>query len=224
MSRFLEILIISASVFLIVMSANCGYHVVCRDVNQSWLAMAMASGHDLLVLVNKQNSIDNYAPTDLVSLAKLGASSRQIRQVVYPDLSRMLSDAKSQGVNIKIISAYRSFSRQSALFGYYQKHFSNADTFSARAGYSEHQLGTTLDFGTGNAKIDLTAKFADTSQGQWLAQHAWQYGFMMSYPQGQQAVTGYIYEPWHFRYIGLGAAAKCHNSGLVLQQCLMGGL
>ncbi|NLA46732.1 MAG: M15 family metallopeptidase, partial [Firmicutes bacterium] len=93
-----------------------------------------------------------------------------------------------------------------------------ANRFSARPGQSEHQLGTTVDFGGTSA--DWTTGFANTKQGKWLLNNAHLYGFALSYPEGKESVTGYIYEPWHFRYIGVAVAKEWKESGLVLCEFL----
>lgn len=176
---------------------------------------------DLLILVDKQHAIDSSAPADLIELSPLGAPGKYIRNVTFPSLQSLFWDMKKQGLPIKILSAYRSYRTQKNLFFFYKKMFgSEAYRFSAEAGHSEHQLGTTVDFGIGNSKIDFTQKFADTPQGQWLEAHVWEYGFVESYPKDKEQITGYIYEPWHYRFIGLGVAKQWHESGLTLREFL----
>ncbi len=185
-----------------------------------FLAKILRDGSYLLNLINKDNSVERYAPEDLVDLAQLGAKGQSIRQEVYEHLQIMMGDAESAGAPLKIISAYRSYEQQKQVFGYWSARDPNANTYSAEAGHSEHQLGTTIDFGTGDRKTDLNWKFADTAQGKWLAENAWSYGFAMSYPKGQEETTGYVYEPWHFRYIGKDTAREWHESGLTLSEYL----
>lgn len=176
---------------------------------------------DLFSPVDKEQEIGNYAPSDLVELSGLGARGKYIRQAVVADLRSLMEDMKKQGKPIKILSAYRSFSTQRWLYAFYKRLFGDeANRFSAQAGHSEHQLGTTIDFGIGNSKIDLTAKFAATPQGIWLEANAFQYGFVQSYPAEKEEITGYMYEPWHYRYIGKESAQKWHESGLTLREFL----
>ncbi len=170
-------------------------------------------GDYLFSLVTKKNSLDKYRPNDLVSLSEFGAPDKYIRKVAYENLKNMISDMNKENLKIIIISAYRSYNTQKSLFAFYYRIFGkSAFQFSAEAGHSEHQLGTTLDFGVGDKNIDLQGAFALTGQGQWLRNNAWKYGFVMSYPEGKNETTGYIYEPWHYRYIGKEASREFYNS------------
>jgi D-alanyl-D-alanine carboxypeptidase len=92
---------------------------------------------------------------------------------------------------------------------------------SARPGHSEHQLGTTADISNADVGYRLTEEFGETPAGRWLAENAWRYGFVLSYPEGAEAVTGYKYEPWHFRWVGEAAAAAVRDSGLTLHEWLL---
>lgn len=135
----------------------------------------------------------------------------------------MIADAKKQGILLKSISSYRSFSYQSQLYAnYVKKHGKKeADRFSARPGFSEHQTGLSFDFGGQNNSANwLKGTFGDTKEGKWLAANAHKYGFILRYPKGKESITGYMYEPWHFRYIGGVAAAKVKASGLTLEEYL----
>lgn len=185
-----------------------------------FLAKILRDGNYLFNLVNKENTIEKYVPPDLVELSKLGAQGQYIRQAVYDPLQEMLEGAASAGAPLKIVSAYRSFERQEQVFGYWSRRDPNANIYSAEPGHSEHQLGTTIDFGLGNTKFDLRWEFAGTAQGKWLEENARQYGFVMSYPKDKEGVTGYIYEPWHFRFIGKEAAKEWLESGLTLSEHL----
>ncbi|HSJ36989.1 MAG TPA: M15 family metallopeptidase, partial [Planococcus sp. (in: firmicutes)] len=134
-------------------------------------------------------------------------------------VSAMLRDAKAQGLHVTIVSGYRSYSRQAALYNDYVKRFGKkeADRFSARPGHSEHQTGLAYDFGK---TTRLTGSFGDTKEGKWLAANAHQYGFILRYPKDKEHITGYMYEPWHFRYLGTQNATKVKNSGKTLEEYL----
>lgn len=121
--------------------------------------------------------------------------------------NQMKEAAKADGVNIYIISGYRSYSYQKALYDGYVKTYGKAltDTFSARPGNSEHQSGLAADLN----KID--DNFGNTKEGKWLDENASKYGFILRYPKGKQNITGYKYEPWHFRYIGEKASGLYQN-------------
>jgi zinc D-Ala-D-Ala carboxypeptidase len=183
----------------------------------------ISDGNYLLALVCKETTLkSDYAPADLQRIPEYMFPARELwlREEALRQLEMLWQAADADEVNLTIISAYRSYDYQKSLFQNYAANYGDeeANRFSARAGQSEHQLGTTVDFG--GTAVDLKAAYAETDQGRWLADHAYQYGFAMSYPQGKEEITGYIYEPWHYRYIGLEAAAQWFESGLSLKEFL----
>lgn len=173
----------------------------------------------LTARVNKKISIGNYVPADLVTLETFtNGSGFYIRKVAFSDLKALVSDMQAASVPVKINSAYRSFDDQTKLYNDGIAQNPKNSTIIAQPGFSEHQLGLALDFGavtTGPAK-----GFANTSQSKWLAANGYKYGFALSYPSGKEAITGFTYEPWHWRYIGRDLAAEWKQSGLVLDQYL----
>lgn len=159
---------------------------------------------DILTLVDKRTQLPaDYAPADLVTLQKFGnrlilnRDGLALRAAVMPDLLAMVEAARQDGIQLDISSTYRSYEYQRDLFAYWVEELGRAEAerVSARPGASQHQLGTTLDFGS------VTLEFAEHPAGVWLAEHAGRYGFSLSYPNGYEDVTGYDYEPWHFRWI-----------------------
>ncbi len=119
---------------------------------------------------------------------------------VIPFFEDMLADAKEDGVELWVTSAYRSFYDQASLKGAYTVTYgSGANAFSADQGFSEHQLGTTIDFTTSNMNGGLTNAFASTPAYEWLTKNAHKYGFTLSYPESN---AYYVYEPWHWRFVG----------------------
>ena len=122
---------------------------------------------------------------------------------------RMQADAASQGISLSIISGFRSYSRQSTLYNNYVNRDGKAaaDTYSARAGHSEHQTGLAADINS------LYQSFIDTPEGKWLNNNCHKYGFIIRYPKGKESITGYIYEPWHIRYVGVDIATSLYNGG-----------
>ena len=166
----------------------------------------------------------DYAPNDLASVAQAGlGGNRMVRSLVIDDLREMASAARAAGAPIAVASAYRSHQEQARLFqGYIDRDgYDQAARESARPGHSEHQLGTALDFKSrgGPAPWSL-ADWAETPAGAWMSDHAWQFGFVMSYPAGASEVTGYMYEPWHYRYVGRENAASIHDSGTTTREWL----
>lgn len=155
---------------------------------------------------------ENYIPSRLTSINVQylldKASTKQIHAGVDPFLSSMMDDAARAGIDLKIISAYRSFEDQMLVkTGYKMTYGSGANQFSADQGYSEHQLGTTLDFSTSKLKT-LSTQFDKTDAYTWLSGNAYKFGFILSYPKGN---SYYQYEPWHWRFIGIQLATRLHD-------------
>lgn len=134
----------------------------------------------------------------------------------YAALQEMFQGAAAEGISLEIVSGYRSFNRQSTLYNNYvaRDGVEAADTYSARAGHSEHQTGLAFDLNS------LEESFGETREGIWLKEHCWEYGFIIRYPQGKESVTGYMYEPWHVRYLGKTVAKSVFDSGLCLEEYL----
>lgn len=124
--------------------------------------------------------------------------------------------AANQGLDIYLSSGFRSYETQARIYGSYVDSYGkeSADTFSARPGYSEHQTGLAIDVNT------IDDSFAGTPEAEWLAKHAHEYGFIIRYPKGKESITGYKYEPWHIRYLGVEKATEVYNSGLTLEEFL----
>jgi D-alanyl-D-alanine carboxypeptidase len=165
-----------------------------------------------------------YKPTDLrtTSYASLNGGF-SVRRHVIADLKLMAEAARRAGARLAVQSAYRSYATQKSTFDYWVRVHGYAVALkeSARAGHSEHQLGTTLDFRSygGSAPWNYT-DWGTTRAGTWLKANAYKFGFVMSYPKGKTSVTCYTYEPWHYRYVGRARAAKIRASGLTLRQFL----
>lgn len=124
--------------------------------------------------------------------------------------------AANEGLEIWLASGYRSYDTQNRIYNNYVDSYgkASADTFSARAGYSEHQTGLAIDVNT------IDDSFAGTPEAIWLENHAHEYGFIIRYPKGKESITGYKYEPWHIRYLGIDKATEVYNSGLTLEEFL----
>ena len=188
------------------------------------------NGNDLLVLVNKEYKLPStYAPSDLVKASNSGirrGESYYLRNILITDLTNMINDAKSSGIDLSIVSGYRSYQTQVNTYNYWLSKNNNnveyVDTFSARAGHSQHQLGTVIDFSSNEILDALGDHFANTNASRWLVQNAHRYGFVISYPLGYESITGYKYESWHYRYIGISNALEMKNSGMILETYLMG--
>ncbi len=170
------------------------------------LFQAIQNDEELLLLVNKRSYLpENYQPNDLVEINNsLTANKKKLilRKIILPDLIKMFGDAASEKIYLKIISAYRSYEEQKNVYLQWIKILGEeeAKRVSAVPGASQHQLGTTVDINS------LDISFAKTKEGKWLNENAYKYGFIMSYPEGQEDLTGYRFEPWHYRYIGKDAS------------------
>ncbi len=158
---------------------------------------------------------ENYVPSLLSNIDTKYLYTKnkplQIHDRVLPFLQSMLNAAANDGVTIQVISAYRSFGTQATLKSSYKVIYGagTANQFSADQGYSEHQLGTTLDFTTPVVGATFSG-FQKTDAGKWLDANAYKYGFILSYPADN---TYYEYEPWHWRFVGLDLALRLHNEG-----------
>ena len=184
----------------------------------------LVDGDYLFNLVTKENALlQSYSPKDLVDLKGLSLASKTVyvRKIILPSLQKMIEDAQKQGIKLEVVSGFRSYEYQKYLYQQSIKNMSQAYTekFIAKPGHSEHQLATTIDFGC-FCSSNMTENFENTTQGKWLLANASSYGFVLSYPKRKTQITGYIYEPWHFRYIGSQEAILLKQSGLTLVEYL----
>ncbi len=157
---------------------------------------------------------EHFIPEKIVTIEKKytynETVSKSIHAKVEPYLNDMIDDAQDDGVKLWVVSAYRSFREQASLKGAYTTNYgSGANTFSADQGYSEHQLGTTIDFTTEGINGGLSG-FETTKAYEWLTKNAHKYGFTLSYPKGNKY---YVYEPWHWRFVGKDLAKDLHSDG-----------
>ena len=176
--------------------------------------------NSLWVIVNKQHPLIpvTYAPSDLrtpnVTLRVPGAAEMQMRAAAATALEKMFVGASADGYKLEISTAYRGYNYQKSLYDGYvsSQGQAAADQESARPGYSEHQTGLAVDIRNAADTCSLEACFGATPEGEWLAANSYKYGFILRYPADKQAVTGYEYEPWHFRYVGTDLAGEMHKT------------
>ena len=167
----------------------------------------------------------DYVPSKLVSVSNAGIpGSGRIRKAVITDLRALAQAAREAGKPLRVVSSYRSWQEQQVLFRREVQRFGEVRGREsvARPGHSEHQLGTTIDFGSGGEGLKAWDynDWATTPAGSWIKKHGWEYGFMLSYPKRLKATTCYRYEPWHYRYVGREMAADVKASGLTLREYL----
>lgn len=162
-----------------------------------------------ILVVNKKHRLpSSYNPGE----------NKQARKAV----NAMIAKAKKANIRLTAFSTFRSYDRQRVLYNNYVASHGKkqADRFSARPGYSEHQTGLAFDIGGANSKHWAEDSFANTKEAKWLAKHAHEFGFIIRYPKGKEKVTGYQYEPWHLRYLGSTNAKKVNKSGKTLEEYL----
>lgn len=179
---------------------------------------------ELLAMVTQQFSLpETYVPPDLVPLSDYFDDSITLgqdlyaRQAIIDPLQTIIEAMHEAGLRPSIISAYRSYSEQALAWKWWSGQYpGRVAILSARPGYSEHQLGTTIDFGSPAIDNLFHVDFANTVEGVWLTNNAHLYGFTLSYPANTYGITGIKYEPWHFRYVGVNLATQLFNSGQLL--------
>jgi D-alanyl-D-alanine carboxypeptidase len=180
-------------------------------------------------LVDKTRAMPaEYVPPDLVTLEPIDSSPRpaitlKLRREAADAMHRMLAQARGASMFIVAISAYRDYIYQEQVFQEEVRLYGQrqAERESALAGHSEHQLGTAIDFSTRQFAYNTEDAFGTSAEGRWLQQHAMEFGFVLSYPLDKEAVTGYIYEPWHYRFIGVNNAQTLQKSGGTLEEWLL---
>lgn len=173
-----------------------------------------------LLIVNKYYKLESdYAPNNLVHLTHTyGGNGQYIRAEAFEDYKKMFNDMKALGLNLLVRSSYRSYTYQANLYNNYvaRDGKANADKYSARPGYSEHQTGLAIDVGTPTTS-DL-GDFLYTDEYKWMMQNAHKYGFILRYPENSVHITGYMYEPWHFRYVGVDAATYIKENNITYEE------
>ncbi|MEV8213327.1 M15 family metallopeptidase [Leifsonia sp. NPDC077715] len=171
------------------------------------------------VVVNKPRGLHpmTYAPDDLVYPDVAYVNRQPMRQQTAAALVAMFQAGKREaGLEFSVQSAYRSYDSQTRVYDddVARNGQAYADTDTARPGHSEHQTGLAVDISALPARCSLDACFGQTPQGRWLAANAWRFGFLLRYPADKVAVTGFTYEPWHFRFIGVPLATELHTTGV----------
>ena len=174
---------------------------------------------DTTVIVNKYHKLANdYVPSDLETITPKynRGYNNQMRKVARVAFEKMCEDALKDNIKIYSGSAYRSYSYQQSLYNRYvaTNGFDEAETFSARAGYSEHQTGLATDIM--NESLDYISE--TDKEYTWLINNSYKYGFILRYPKGKDKITGYMYEEWHFRYVGVDIATYVTENKLTYDE------
>jgi len=169
---------------------------------------------DLKVIVNKYYYLtSDYIPNDLVTINS-NYGSGTLRSEAYEAFKKLSDDAKKEGLSIYISSGYRSYDLQNGLYNMYLKNDPQniVDTYSARPGFSEHQTGLAIDVNT------ISDSFAYTKEYEWLKENAYKYGYILRYPKEYTNLTGYKFEPWHYRYVGINIASYIQEHGITYDE------
>ena len=171
------------------------------------------------VLVNKFYYLDeNYTPNKLEEIDnKYSVTRKYLVNVAKISFESLAKKASEEGLKIRAVSAYRNYSYQTTLYNNYVKQdgVENADKYSARPGFSEHQTGLAVDV---DNKISSYNNFENTKEFTWMKENAHKYGFILRYPKDKEYITGYIYEPWHYRYVGIDIATFIHKNNLTFEE------
>ena len=195
-----------------------------KDYYSNDIPLSKDKASKLDVIVNKYNKLDkDYEPEDLTVInSKFASGTQKLRKEAADKFEEMASDMLKENLKIYAGSTYRSYSYQEGLYNRYVKKdgFKEAETYSARAGYSEHQLGLAVDI--------VNGKWNYLSEGDkeytWLINNSYKYGFILRYPHESEYITGYVFEDWHFRYLGIDLATKVHESKLTYDEYIARGM
>lgn len=189
-------------------------------------ALAVENEEWKLVLVNHSYPLDSSYRPELVEIEQ----DKLVDKRIAEDLDQMLSDARQEGLNPYICSAYRDYEYQRSVFNetmvmWIGQGYAPLDAYDETAksvaipGTSEHATGLALDI-TSAEFVELDDRQADTAEAKWLAENCWKYGFILRYPLDKSDVTGIVYEPWHYRYVGKEAAKEITEQGVTLEEYL----
>ena len=172
-----------------------------------------------LMLINKFYHLDkSYEATDIINIGTTYAfADNKANKEVVDAFIEMYKAAKLKGLNLIVNASYRSYEDQDSIWNRYATKNGErwADLYAARPGYSEHQTGLALDIVTYNSTMD---NFDDSDESKWLKENAYKYGFILRYPKGKEDITGYDYEPWHYRYVGKDMALKIHKENITYDE------
>lgn len=186
----------------------------------------MTTPESIFCLVNKEYSLPaDYTPADLVEpdvtfSIDYESEKKYMRKVAADALESLFQDAAKENLELAAVSGYRSYDRQKEI---YEKNLKTRGTthtsqYSAKPGYSEHQTGLVMDISCQSENFDLQESFGETPEGIWVAENAHLYGYIIRYPKDKCDITGYAYEPWHLRYVGVPMATYLYQNNMTLDE------
>lgn len=179
------------------------------------------------VLASKSSYFpDNYKPKNLTepnipfSFGNKKDEKRQLQKIAADAITELINQAKNEKIMIYGVSGYRSIARQKVIYKYNVDNYgqAHADKYSAKPMYSEHHTGLCMDVSSKSVEFGLVEKYGETKEGKWLAQNAHKFGFIIRYPKGKEEITGYNYEPWHIRYLGIPLATYIYENNLCYEE------
>lgn len=179
-----------------------------------------------LVLINKFSKLEeDYIPSDLIILSSLNINTSgtvRLRKDPAEAVAKLQNDLAKEGVTIRINSGWRDFQSQEGALSYWINAlgFQNGSKYAAPIGGSEHHLGTAMDIVSSENNYKLMPSYTNTKLHRFMSENAYKYGFVLSFPKGMENITGFTYEPWHFRYVGLETAKYLHDHNLSLVEYL----
>lgn len=182
-----------------------------------------AETNPYLILVNKTTPIDkDYVPASLRVLNVDSTREIQMVDTAAAAMEKLFAAAHADNVILTAVSGYRDYATQEEVHTdeINANGEKEANEISAEAGKSEHQTGLVVDVSTAGLDYDLTTELGSTAEGKWIAAHAAEYGFIIRYPEGKESTTGFSYEPWHLRYVGVEAATEINKKDITLEQYL----
>ena len=172
-------------------------------------------------ITNKNHPIDSgYVPANLTIVNVNSNGTQYLRPEAASELAKMFAAAHKDGIDLYLVSGYRSYAQQLALYNTYVSTDGKAlaDSYDAIPGACEHQLGLAVDLSDDNRDHDIDDSFESTTAYQWLLNHSYEYGYILRFSRGKESITGIAYNPWSFRYIGVEEAKKVYDSGLTLEE------
>lgn len=207
------IIIILCSIIIILKYCNLFGNRFYKNIKK------IKNPNNILVLVNKNNQLSyDYIPNNLEKISlEYATEDKYLQKEAKMAFEALSKDAKKMGYYIIATSTYRSYEYQDKLYNYYidTKGLKYADLCSARPGHSEHQTGLAVDVMGSNKDYDL---FAESIEFNWMKNNAHKYGFILRYPKGKEKITGFKYEPWHYRYIGTSVAKYIYEHNITLEE------
>lgn len=199
-----------------------------HEIDQESLEVDVENPFSLAVLANKKYSLpEDYTPENLktvdVPTVLPNPEIKQMRKVAAEALKNMFDAAEKEDIILYARSGYRSYDTQVQLFKNYAANHGEeaANKYSARPGESEHQTGLVMDVTSESVNLQITSDFGETKEGKWVKENAHNYGFIIRYPEGKSDITGYVYEPWHLRFLGKELANQVFDSDLTYEEYLI---